>query len=178
MASHEYQKRLGEINLIIDKYKENHRIKFDGHELDFIENAAEKICDAYFNLLENAIRPYLKDGAFANKYKVAAGSEIACMNVLPILCQGESYANRKRINAVFALFLATTFLFSISYDTIKLNKDKNYLHGKAFSILKGHFYWLLSLDCRGEKFLSTPTYLNSNFWECYHSFCETIFIIS
>lgn len=158
----EKEKRSKEIQYILDAFVNNWNANYTG-DLRLVSNAAKTITETYFSLHEKSIQPYLKEGAKSNRFKVAAGTEIACMATLPI--QTNDVNLNRKINALFAAHAALTMLFSISFHEIKTRFEESEELADLCTLLTTHVKWLAYLKCKGDHLYDTPTFLNAQFWE-------------
>jgi len=164
-SSHEIKKREREIKKILEKFVKDWNAKETATPLKLIENAAKKLSKKYFQLLDVTIRQYLEPGTYANKFKVASGSEIATMFVLPLAFKDPSFTHmeRRRINAMLAVQLAITIMFSVH--TIDKEWPNLYENDALKKVISTHVLWLSYLEVSNIE--SVPTFINSNFWELF-----------
>lgn len=162
--------RTEEIQLIIDKFVS----KWNGNPgfapIKVIDGAAEKISTVYFHLIHETVKGhYLKEDGFVNRFKVASGTEIACMLVNPIRFEDttskyNTESDKSKLNARFATTAAFQMLYSIHFDN-----ESDYLgiakNERTVTALKNHTDWLRFFDYSN----SYPIFLNSIFWEMYMS---------
>lgn len=163
----EKAKRIAELKRIIDKFVSDWRRHNNAVPISLIENAAEKIADTYFELLDNVIKAYLPPSSFANKFKVASGSEIATMFVLPIEINHSDYnfIQRRYVNARLGIHVALNMLYQIHYTDIH-SLDRGTATDKHLSkIIYNHALWLSRISTK--DLYSSPTFINANFWEAY-----------
>ena len=165
-VSHRIEKRQKEIQESLDWFITHWNDKTTAVRISQIENASEKLTAKYFEILDGVIKAYLKPGTKVNKFKVAAGTEIASMIILPIKIDDPSatHLDRRKVNAEFGFTIAGIFLYSIHYENLE-NFPGKAANNDLFPIMKTHKEWLTYLDVSNIQRL--PTFLNSNFWEAY-----------
>jgi len=165
-VSNRKEKRQREIQESLSWFVNDWNSKESAVRISPIENAAEKITDKYFEILDEVIKVYLKPDTKVNKFKVASGIEIATMFVLPLQMDDPSHTHsqRRRINAEFAFTIAGIFLYSIHYDKVE-NLPGKAANNDLYPIIKTHKEWLTYLNV--SSIYTLPTFLNSNFWEAY-----------
>lgn len=169
--SEKIAKRSKEIETSLEIFLIKWNAKETASPIHLIEGSARKVAEKYFELSENVIKKYLPPNSFSNKYKVAAGSEIAVMHILPFNFEDPNFTlmQRREINALFAIELAISILLNIQFeskDEVKLNPVNPAL-GK---ILSNHKLWLSRLNTKDISI--APTFIDSNFWEAYF-YCLT-----
>ncbi len=88
------------------------------HYTTLVANTAKLLNDWYWMRLENDVLPYLEaengNGTIANRYKIAACTELCVMELLPI--QAPDTALRLSLNAELAHYMALNILFSWDLD--------------------------------------------------------------
>jgi len=165
--SEKIKKRTGEIENFLRIFLENWNSNENHVKIKCIEDASEMIATIYFHIIYNNVKgEYFKHDGHINRYKVASGTEIACMLVKPLKFDQPGYNNSEnniaKINARLATELAIQILYSIHFedhnDYPNPTKDKAIL-----AALGSHTYWVRYFD--ETKYL--PVYLNSTFWEMY-----------
>lgn len=163
----ELLKRQSELERILNKFITVWNGNEQAVKLVLIENAAQKIAAKYFELLEGVIKIYMPPDSYANKFKVASGTEISIMHVLPIIIDDPNYNHieRRIVNAQFAIGAALTMLYSINYDNIQQLDTKKSTDTRLAQIINNHLLWLSRLNTRDIN--TAPTFINSNFWEAY-----------
>jgi hypothetical protein len=89
------------------------------------------------------------------------------MFILPIqLSDPEfSYIDRRFLNARFGIYLAITMLYSIKFDDITILPKEMATNEELSKIIANHALWLSRLNTK--NLLSSPTFINANFWEAY-----------
>jgi hypothetical protein len=171
-------KRLKEFIAWIDQFKEN--AKQEKRELFFIENAAEILNDVYWTLIDDYIRPLVKDSNEevnsdgennVSRFKIISTTELTIIQVQPIKYGDEKI--ERRLNALFAYWVALNILKSFSSnikdDTIYfVDHYKEDIPGIAKdelqSIQEDHLMWLELID----PILSTPIISNAQTWRLYN----------
>lgn len=177
-------KRLKEFSAWIDQFTESS--KTEGQDLVFIENAAEILNDIYWVLIEDYIRPLVKDGDDelnadgennVSRFKIISTTELTIIQVQPIK-EDDEKAERS-LNALFAYWVALNILKSftpnIKEETIDfIDNYKEEIEGidKALlqSIQEDHLTWLELVD----PVLSIPIISNAQTWRLYNLAIETL----
>ena len=161
-------KRAIELGKIADKFIAEWNSNPQASKILLRENAGEKLAHKYFELLNTTIKgQYLNPSGLANRYKVAAGTEIAFMLVLPLDFEDAEYsfADKKRLNSRLAITAALQLLYSIEFDTSEDINITTTTKSSLEPIIKHHQIWLTYLNLKDISAL--PTLLNANFWEAY-----------
>jgi hypothetical protein len=166
-------KREKEIGIILDNYVAKWNAGTD-YEISLIDDAAKKVTDTYFDIHTNVIKPYLLESSKSNRFKVASGTEFACIFVKPITSVRMNTVERKEMNALFSAHAAMSMLFSISFDLIKFNSSNEADVAKVRVVLVEHIKWLSTLNTQHTHLHNIPTYLNSNFWQVVSELMHTL----
>ena len=159
----EKEKRAQEIFIILKTYVQLYN-ESNSHQLRFSDDAHLSVCNVYFDLLDSTIKEYLVRNTRANKFKIASGTEIAIMKVLPIEISGNhTYEERRRMNALFASFFAYKILTALTPSASAIispgaNEELHHLW-----VL--HIKWLTSIQ--RDSIENSPTFCNSLFWEAF-----------
>lgn len=160
-------KRQNEIQRILNKYLELWNSKGAVEEIYIIENGAKKVIDNYYQILHKAIKVYLPDESKANKFKVASGTELACIYAMPLKFSDTTinYSDTKLLNARLAVFASVNILLSVEFHEakdftpVKQREKLNKIH-------LNHITWLRYYDTK-KDIISVPTFLNANYWEAF-----------
>ncbi len=161
-------KRATEIGKVLDNFVNVWHSKPSAVRLMIADNAALKIAEKYFELLKTTIKGvYLPETGFANKYKIASGTEIACMFAMPISLDDPNftYKDKRFVNSLFGIELAIQMLLLINSDNGEQISPESLYKEELISLTENHRIWLAHLNLK--SLFSVPTLLNSTFWEAY-----------
>jgi hypothetical protein len=165
------EKRRGEIEKILNEFLKNWNSVDHFPKIKAKKNAAEIISNTYFDIIRANLKGlYLKQDGFINRYKVASGTEIACMLVMPLKLNDLSYKKQdgdlEKLNARLASYLAFQILNGLHFvdNGYYLQAPKNEITQSAYV---NHTYWIRYFEVDDNN--AYPIFLNSTFWEMYVS---------
>lgn len=161
-------KRTGEIDAFLTEFINTWNSIPNSRKISCKEKAAEAIATIYFEIVNSNVKgEYFKNDGHLNRYKVASGTEIACMLFRPLQLTDPYLStdeNNTKVNAQLATYLAIQLLYSIHFKDVSKFPKQTTNQELLFS-LGSHTYWVRYFD----ENKAYPVYLNSTFWQMYLS---------
>jgi len=159
-------KRLAEIRAWFDAFQNE-----KGKSIAFKDNAAEKVNETYWYIVDKVVRPRMEDshpeGSRAGKidrHKVISCTEMAIMKELPIKDEGivNPYGKQRENNARLAYFCGMNILLQWCCDSVEDLKNGN-LIDEPFE--REHLTWLIDVDLENY-----PIFANACAWYFFHKY--------
>ena len=160
------KKRTGEISSYLNEFLSTWNSNYNNVQIKCIDNAAKAIATIYFEIINTNVKgEYFKNDGHLNRFKVASGTEIACMLLKPLSFIDSTLStdeNNVKINARLATVLAIQLLYSIHFKDVA-DFPKETTDEQILFALGSHTYWVRYFD----ETKAYPVYLNSTFWQMY-----------
>lgn len=99
---------------------------------------------------------------YASRFKVASGMEIAAIYHQPVL--HSDLKTQRELNALFAMYLAHTFLLCITHDSIPARAILERHTLQINKLYQEHLNWLKYIDTTHELYMF-PVFCNALFWQ-------------
>lgn len=149
------QNRIQEaLDFFKNKYYQRYSI-----EITYVTEAALKLTEVYFHIIDNEIKFTVKENVDSGK--MASCIELVTVFVKPINSAGE--ADVYRTNAELAVFLARALYLGFSDIELELESQFSDFNDKFREFVEDHKFWLEML-CRKEKIEQLPVIANGQTW--------------
>lgn len=157
-------KRISETKLVIQSFIKTWSERWE-YTFTLIDNPEIAICEQYTEILK-VVKTFLPDSSRSNRYKVAAGMELAAYVVKPFKC--DDIGKQKEINAIFATHLAIQFLVAIELTDITHFDDENPNNHELRLLIIEHIKWLRFFNTVNKTAEELPVFINANFWQAFY----------